>query len=134
MNDKSIDDILAELQPQHKSAGIDKLMEELTDKKRPVFQTIPQQSSPQELDKILTEISHASVKNDEKTGAEKSKFTVEVYTEELKTIEADLIKQKHDQAKEWLKNLDPLSSEGLWFKEFAKHYPSELEAALDYLS
>lgn len=34
------------------------------------------------------------------------------------------------QANEWLKKLDPLSGEGLWFEEFAKNYPSRLEAAI----
>ncbi|MBD1835967.1 hypothetical protein H6F61_25590 [Cyanobacteria bacterium FACHB-472] len=37
------------------------------------------------------------------------------------------------QAKEWLKNLNPLSEEGLWFEEFAYAYPSKLDAAIDYL-
>ncbi|MGD1874301.1 MAG: salt stress protein, Slr1339 family [Mastigocoleus sp.] len=37
------------------------------------------------------------------------------------------------QAEEWLKNLDKLSPEGLWFEEFAQGYPSRLEAAIDYL-
>lgn len=34
------------------------------------------------------------------------------------------------QANEWLKKLDPLSGEGLWFEGFAKNYPSRLEAAI----
>jgi hypothetical protein len=36
-------------------------------------------------------------------------------------------------ATEWLKNLDPLGGEGLWFEEFAKNYPSRLEAAIALL-
>lgn len=40
-------------------------------------------------------------------------------------------RQLYEQrAKEWLKMLDPLSGEGLWFEEFAKNYPSKLEAAI----
>lgn len=39
----------------------------------------------------------------------------------------------NNRASLWLKNLDPLSDEGLWFEEFASHYSSKLEAALDYL-
>jgi hypothetical protein len=34
------------------------------------------------------------------------------------------------KAREWLKMLDPLCGEGLWFEEFAKNYPSKLEAAI----
>jgi len=37
-------------------------------------------------------------------------------------------------AETWLKNLDPLSTEGLWFNQFAEKYTSKLEAAIDYLS
>ncbi|MFM7365564.1 MAG: salt stress protein, Slr1339 family [Cuspidothrix sp.] len=36
-------------------------------------------------------------------------------------------------AKEWLTQLDPLSSEGLWFERFAESYPDKLAAAIDYL-
>ncbi|WP_204104218.1 MULTISPECIES: hypothetical protein [Spirulina sp. CCY15215] len=39
---------------------------------------------------------------------------------------------KH-KAEEWLKQLDPYSGEGLWFSEFAEHYPNQIEAAIDYL-
>ncbi|BFM39981.1 hypothetical protein [Synechocystis sp. LKSZ1] len=37
------------------------------------------------------------------------------------------------QAQAWLEKLDPLSSEGLWFTEFAKKYPSPLLAAMELL-
>ncbi len=37
------------------------------------------------------------------------------------------------QAQMWLKKLDPLSEEGLWFEEFAYTYSSKIEAAIDYL-
>jgi len=40
-------------------------------------------------------------------------------------------RQMYEQkAREWLKMIDPLSGEGLWFEEFAKNYPSKLEAAI----
>jgi hypothetical protein len=40
-------------------------------------------------------------------------------------------RQVYEQkAREWLKMLDPLCGEGLWFEEFAKNYPSKLEAAI----
>lgn len=37
-------------------------------------------------------------------------------------------------AEAWLEKLDPLCGEGLWFEEFAKNYPSRLEAAIALLS
>jgi hypothetical protein len=51
---------------------------------------------------------------------------------------ADRQKAKDDQiiaqkATEWLKQLDPLGGEGLWFEEFAKNYSSRLEAAIALL-
>lgn len=48
--------------------------------------------------------------------------------EKLKQIEALKL-----HAKTWLKQLDPLSTEGLWFERFAEGYPTKLEAAINYL-
>jgi acyl-CoA reductase-like NAD-dependent aldehyde dehydrogenase len=39
----------------------------------------------------------------------------------------------HNKATQWLKELDPISNEGLWFYEFAERCPAPLEAAMDYL-
>ncbi|MBD2087861.1 hypothetical protein NDI49_02205 [Trichocoleus sp. ST-U3] len=50
--------------------------------------------------------------------------------EQLRQKQREVFK---NQAREWLKNLKPLSEEGLWFEEFADAYPSKLEAAIDYL-
>jgi hypothetical protein len=36
------------------------------------------------------------------------------------------------QSKAWLEKLNPLSTEGLWFENFAGKYSSKLEVALDY--
>ena len=38
------------------------------------------------------------------------------------------------QAEAWLKQISVDSEEGLWFEEFAYHYDSRLEAAIDYLA
>lgn len=38
-----------------------------------------------------------------------------------------------DRAKEWLKNLNPKSPEGIWFEEFSYGYDTKLEAAIDYM-
>lgn len=58
---------------------------------------------------------------------------------DLKAIAAAEKKQQ-EQKKYWqnkaetfLKELDPISNEGLWFMEFADSYQSPLEAAIDYL-
>jgi hypothetical protein len=44
------------------------------------------------------------------------------------------IKQLTEQAKTWLKELDPYSDEGFWFAQFAESYETRLDAAIDYLS
>lgn len=41
--------------------------------------------------------------------------------------------QLAEQARTWLKQLNPKSDEGLWFDEFACGYDSRMEAAIDYL-
>lgn len=43
-------------------------------------------------------------------------------------------KQLSQKAKTWLANLDPISEEGMWFNQLAESYPSQLDAAIDYLS
>jgi septal ring factor EnvC (AmiA/AmiB activator) len=37
------------------------------------------------------------------------------------------------KAQQWLEQLDPLSGEGIWFADLAKHYPSTLAAAIALL-
>lgn len=65
------------------------------------------------------------------------KLTTPVIDRDLKQI-ANQQKVKDQEeitktATEWLKKLDPLGGEGLWFEEFAKNYPSRLEAAIALL-
>lgn len=38
-----------------------------------------------------------------------------------------------EQAKQWLKNLNPRSEEGKWFEEFSYSYDDKIQAASDYL-
>jgi flagellar biosynthesis GTPase FlhF len=52
------------------------------------------------------------------------------YTEQRKQQQQKLLTR---QAKQWLESLDKYSDEGLWFEEFSHSYPSQLEAAIEYL-
>lgn len=55
---------------------------------------------------------------------------------EQQQLQAEKLKQIETlklRAKTWLKQLDPLSTEGLWFERFAEGYPTKLEAAINYL-
>ncbi len=70
------------------------------------------------------------------------KKVAEINTEKIQIQQQQFIKQKPQQqrkselekkAHNWLKNLDPLSGEGIWFMDFARNFPSPLEAAIVYL-
>jgi hypothetical protein len=86
---------------------------------------------------ILIDNLLADVKADfqERDAAEELKKQQELEAEKkhqakLKAQQRESLKK---QAKEWLDKLDPLSSEGIWFEQFAQTYPSKLDAAIDYL-
>ncbi|PZO43462.1 MAG: hypothetical protein DCF19_05860 [Pseudanabaena frigida] len=91
------------------------------------------------LDRLLNDL------RDNSLNYSPSQITPEVITNQaLPAIDRDLQqvadrqKAKEDRiiaqkATEWLKHLDPLCSEGLWFEEFAKNYSSRLEAAIALL-
>jgi hypothetical protein len=63
------------------------------------------------------------------------KELVEVQTEKIKLQQQQQQKKVNLErtARQWLKNLDPLSGEGLWFTDFARNFSSPLEAAIAYL-
>ncbi len=63
------------------------------------------------------------------------KELVEVQTEKVKLQQQQQQKKANLErtARQWLKNLDPLSGEGLWFTDFARNFSSPLEAAIAYL-
>ncbi len=113
--------------------SIDKLLAELDaiDNSQPISQG----------DRVPKSSSHAAKSNDieELLNRVKRDFEqkelIEVQTEKIKLQQ----QQQHQkanlerQAQEWLKNLDPLSGEGLWFTDFARNFSSPLEAAIAYL-
>lgn len=53
--------------------------------------------------------------------------------QQLKALKEQRQQEVRSQATQWLKTLDPKSTEGLWFDEFACNYDSRLEAAIEYL-
>jgi hypothetical protein len=63
------------------------------------------------------------------------KELIEVQTQKVKLHQEQQQKKANSErtAKQWLKNLDPLSGEGLWFTDFARNFSSPLEAAIAYL-
>jgi hypothetical protein len=90
------------------------------------FKTPQNRSVGNSIDRILGELQ---ADFQEKDLAEELAVKQEAEQERVKQAE---VFQK--QAEDWLKKLDPLSSEGLWFERFAEQYPSKLAAAIDYLA
>ncbi len=81
-------------------------------------------------------LAEIQAKFEEKRKATKS-YDYEESALELRLEEQKKQRQRRvltHRAQEWLKNLNPLSEEGMWFEEFADSYPSPLEAAIEYLA
>ncbi len=146
-----IDQLLAKLTPN--SAG------QPVPKKTPE-QTSPPQPSNRSIDDLLQSLGEAakqSVRERLQSTAPKSVSVPEIqdYPQEQVTLElaaqekqqqqairyqqqrAALEQQRRQdlqsQAQTWLQKLDRQSVEGRWFDDFACHYESRLEAAIEYL-
>lgn len=78
-----------------------------------------------EIDSILSQVK---ADREEQDRVQSQNEQQRLQAEKLKQIEALKL-----HAKTWLKQLDPLSTEGLWFERFAEGYPTKLEAAINYL-
>ncbi len=132
---ESIDDLLAELKAEYQPEKPPALPKQPQKPVIPPIPTVPVKTSadkPSQTDFLLQQIK-AEYEQQEKL--EKLKKQEEVKQEQIKQQQI-LAQQKEaftKQAEEWLKKLDTLSEEGLWFEEFAYKYPSKLEAAIDYL-
>ncbi|MCT7949191.1 hypothetical protein NG798_05270 [Ancylothrix sp. C2] len=132
---ESIDDLLAELKAEYQPEKPPALPKQAQKPVIPQIPTVPVKTSagkPSQTDFLLQQIK---AEYEEQEKAEELKKQEEIKQEQIK--QQQLIAQQKKglkkPAEEWLKKLDPLSEEGLWFEEFAYKYPSKLEAAIDYL-
>ncbi len=97
-----------------------------------------------ELDKLLAQIdatpqrkktAPANKSTQLTSGIEQILSEIKVdYAQKERELEQQKAKERYRRAIAWLKTLDPLSSEGLWFEQFATKYPSKIAAAVDYLN
>jgi hypothetical protein len=119
---------------------IDKLLaqikEEYTEAKPNFISGKPKVSSSEKsafgIDKLLSDIK-ADFEAEERILQLQRQQELEaqrVRIEELKQKQCEGLKQ---EAKVWLEQLEPLSPEGIWFESFASSYPSQLDAAVEYL-
>jgi hypothetical protein len=92
-------------------------------------------STPDKLggvDKLLADVKADFEEKDLATELQRQQ---ELEVERLRAVEEQQRKRealKH-KAKAWLSELEPLSPEGLWFEKFSQGYPTQLDAAIEYL-
>ncbi len=77
------------------------------------------------IDNILSQVKASYKQQDQEQSQLKQQ---QIQAEQLKQIETLKFR-----AKAWLQQLEPLSTEGLWFERFAEGYPTKLAAAINYL-
>ena len=144
---ESLESILSDIQGKYKNPNASK-----QHKDEQVAENLPNQSSqssnppiaiaPNSLDSLLNDLRSNS-------NTYTSDYSTQVTPEAIPNyvspaIDRDLQQVANQQntrdqeaiaktATEWLKKIDPLCGEGLWFEEFAKNYSSRLEAAIALL-
>ncbi len=134
----SIDKLLSELKAQYQQpasqAGREEIENEKVKIKKVKLDSFPSSSSKADvIDNILAEVKQDF---EQKQLLEEQQKQQELEEERIKQeqIKAKKLELLKTQAQEWLKQLEPLSPEGLWFETFAQSYPSKLEAAIEYLT
>ena len=150
---ESLESILSDLQGKYKDPETSKQGKD----EKPTPQSPSQNNSPtiapatNSLDSLLNDLRNNSQNNSQSNSQnygpdyKPSQVLPEVTPKQTSpVIDRDLQQIANQQkakdqeeitktATEWLKKLDPLGGEGLWFEEFAKNYPSRLEAAIALL-
>ncbi|QHU99912.1 hypothetical protein BWK47_07020 [Synechocystis sp. CACIAM 05] len=134
-NPDSIDSILADLRQKYIEEP------ETLSSKPAIASTSNKEQQHPTLDIILNELKQGFKVNyfSEKTPKIQATFkqTSESLNPELKKLIDHQEQQRQaiiaQKAQQWLEQLDPLSGEGIWFADLAKHYPSTLAAAIALL-
>lgn len=134
-NPDSIDSILADLRQKYIEEP-----ETLSSNPAIVSTSNKEQQHPT-LDKILNELKQGFRVNYFSEKTPKIQATFKQASESLNPELKKLIDHQEQQrqaiiaqkAQQWLEQLDPLSGEGIWFADLAKHYPSTLAAAIALL-
>ena len=112
---------------------LDSLLNELEAEQRQIKQQIPK--PPKNEASLNSLLSDIKADYEDRDRAEEQLRKEQLKAEELRK---QLLKQQELEALQrgaiaWLKKLEPLSTEGLWFEKFASNYSSKLEAAIVYL-
>ncbi|MBW4638390.1 MAG: hypothetical protein KME05_09155 [Gloeocapsa sp. UFS-A4-WI-NPMV-4B04] len=122
-----IDDLLAQVKAEYDQPDVQQPQQKIQKEK---FEQRAQSTSP--IDSLLAQVKADYQQHDQAEELERQQQFQEEQRKQkqIKQQEFEAVKIK---AIVWLKKLDPLSSEGIWFENFAKKYSSKLAAAIDYI-
>lgn len=115
---RSIDDLLGDLNTRPQSPTVP----------QPRSEPVAPQPAPNLLETMRAE--HEQQQAEAKLEQQRQAQQKQRRLEQLKQQRRAELTEK---ATQWLRELDPKSSEGRWFEEFSCNYESRLEAAIDYL-
>lgn len=121
----SIDKLLAQVKAEYDQPAIQQPQQKIQKEQQ-------RSQSTSAVDSLLAQVKADYQQHDQAEELKKQQQFQEEQRkqEQIKQQEFEALKIK---AIAWLKKLDPLSSEGIWFENFAKKYSSKLAAAIDYL-
>ena len=128
-----IDDLLAQVKAEYEQPAIQQPQQKI---QKEQFERCLRQAaltqSTSAIDSLLAQVKTDYQQHDQAEELQRQQQFQEEQRkqEQIKQQEFEGLKIK---AIAWLKKLDPLSSEGIWFENFAKRYSSKLAAAIDYL-
>ncbi|NJL09568.1 MAG: hypothetical protein HC908_03345 [Calothrix sp. SM1_7_51] len=127
----AIDKLLNELKAESENSGKSQKQQSSSPTTKP-FVVLNQKSTAGSMDNLLAEIKSDYEEQDkaEELQTQQKVEQEKIRLEQLKLENLSVLKK---QASYWLEQLDPFSSEGLWFERFAENYSSKLEAAIEYL-
>lgn len=128
----AIDKLLIELQTEYQDqkSPTQQQQKPKVNPPKPLINTVSKSDSL--IDNLLAEVQADFVERD---AAEEFKKQQELEQEKIRQaqLKTQQLETLTKEAKAWLSQLDPFSSEGLWFERFAESYSSKLDAAIDYL-
>ncbi|MDY6936609.1 MAG: hypothetical protein SWY16_02995 [Cyanobacteriota bacterium] len=135
---ESIDDLLAQVKAEYTDRAKERAETFKKQRQHPskstsnptTPKTPPASSAP--IDRLLNELG-GEYQDRDRLEAAKAKEREDRERRQQEQQHQQQRQSRQQAAQTWLKNLDRYSGEGLWFTEFAQGYPSQLEAAIDYL-
>ena len=155
----SIDKLLAQIKAEYQESDLQEQPKKQQIPDQPIDRSPPQKECS--LDSLVSqlEVEPVQIKQQQIPKAQKNEASLNSLLSDIKAdyedrdraeeqlrqeqLKAEELRKQHlkqqelealqQQATAWLKKLEPLSTEGLWFEKFAENYSSKLEGAIIYL-